>query len=116
MRSKALRAAAGGVVEAGAQGDVVVVQAIGVELYFGARRPVPRRKLTVAAFADHIDRPLPRERSGDGLDGDIDAATLRGVGRGRRPRDRCRGLSWMTSEAPKRRADTTCSFALDDGK
>ena len=79
MRSKALRAAFGRVVEAGAEGDVVVVQAIGVEFDFGSGG-ASAEEVDGAAFADHVDGPLPGERGGDGFDGDIDAATLRSEG------------------------------------
>jgi hypothetical protein len=66
-------------VEAGTEGDVVVVEAIGIELDFGACG-ASAEEVDGAAFADHVDGPLPGEGGGDGFNGDVDAAALRSEG------------------------------------
>ncbi len=64
---------AGRVVEAGLERDVVVVQAVGVELDVGSGG-ASAEEVHRAAFAHHVDGPLPGGGRGDCLDGDIDAA------------------------------------------
>ena len=74
-------AGCGRVVEAGLEGDVAVVYAVGVELDTGAAGRAAE-EVDEATFADHVDGPLPRGGDGYGFDDDVGAAVLGGEGAG----------------------------------
>ena len=58
------------------QSDFRIVQAIGFELNFGPAG-ASAKEVDGAAFADHVDRPLPGFRLSDGFDHDVASALLR---------------------------------------
>src|SRR5580698_5513312 len=62
--------------EAGLERDVVVVETVRVEFYFGSGSAAAE-EVDDSAFADHLHRLLPGCGDGDCFDGNIDAAILR---------------------------------------
>ncbi len=66
-----------GVMEGGAERDVTVVNAIGVESDVCSQR-ASAKKIYRAAFADEFDSLLPGLRHADSFDSNIDAAIFRG--------------------------------------
>ena len=64
------------VMKRGFQRDFGIVQAVGIELHFGSAG-APAEEVYGAAFANHLDGPLPRFRTAYGLDNHIAAAFLR---------------------------------------
>ncbi len=63
------------VMEGGAQRDVAVVNAVGVERDVGADG-ASAEEVDGAAFAHHLDGFFPGFGHADGFDGDIDAAII----------------------------------------
>ncbi len=63
------------VVERGFQSDFGIVQAIGFELHF-CSTGAAAEEVHGAAFADHVDGPLPRFRLADGFDDHVATALL----------------------------------------
>ena len=64
------------VVERGFQGDFGLVQAIGLELH-SCSTGAAAEEVDGAAFADHVDRPLPRFRLAYCFDDHVATALLR---------------------------------------
>ena len=64
-----------GVMEGGAQGDVAVVDAVGVERDTGADG-ASAEEVDRAAFAHHFYRFLPCLGNADGFNGDIDSTII----------------------------------------
>jgi hypothetical protein len=65
--------------EAGLEGNVAVVEAVGIELHLGAAGRATE-EVDETAFANHVDGPLPCGGDGYGFDDDIGTAALRGKG------------------------------------
>jgi hypothetical protein len=103
----------GGVVEAGFQGDVAVVEAVGVERDDG---PAGRAAEEVddAAAAHHGDGPLPGGGGGDGFDDDVRAATI-GVKRATAAITSSESRRCWTTCARRKRGQRPLILALDDG-
>src|SRR4029077_10245818 len=63
------------VMEGGLERDLGIVQAVGIELYFGATG-TSAKEIDRATLPDHLDGPLPGLSAAHGLDDDITAAFL----------------------------------------
>ena len=79
IRAKRPRPGSGGVVEAGPQSDVAVVEPVGVQADGGALGRAAE-EVDHAAFAHHGNGRLPGGRCGDGFDDDVGAAGVEGQG------------------------------------
>jgi len=103
----------GGVVKAGLEGEVGVVDEVGVERDRGAAGRTAE-EVDEAAFAGHLNGPLPGFGSGDGLEDDVGAAAFgcEGAGSGDGVGD-VRDAEDLLGAKVTRRGDLV--FALDHG-
>src|SRR5581483_3346695 len=75
-QSERLAHALRSVVEGGLERDLGIMQPVGIQVDLGSRG-APAEEVDGAAFAHHVDGPLPGFRAADGLDDHVGATALR---------------------------------------